>query len=475
VRAIWSSSLALLASLIVAPSAFGATFTVTSSGDGGDPTPDGSCGSCTLREAVDEANDTPASDTVVFAAGIGTLNIASTLTIQAPVVLRDDGNVELSWVGGAGPLLRVAAAGGGSRIEALTVRGAATGIEVTGAQRVTITRSPVFDTTLEPISLLAGANAGIGAPGSVRVGPRRGDGALPVSGSAAAGTVEVFKGDPASGPTAFLGQTSGGLFDFVPAIELVPGERVVATVTDGLGNTSELSPGATVPADIVSPSLRRAVAVSATEVRVHPSEPIDPASLSAQDFVVQMGGVARSVTAATAPADGSSITLTSGGWRGGEAGFVQFAAAGAVSDWAGNQSLAPQALRILAAPGDFAAPTVTRLSLKPRALCLTKARRCRRPGTVVSFVASEPGRVSLAVGRSKAKGERRYPAKAGLNRIRFDGRIRGKKLRAGGYLMFVAVEDAVGNVTEAPPFARFSVVRTLSRRATRGGRASTRR
>src|SRR5262249_5983942 len=47
----------------------GVTFTVTTGADFGDPTPDGVCfqlGGCSLHEAIDEANATPATDTIAF-------------------------------------------------------------------------------------------------------------------------------------------------------------------------------------------------------------------------------------------------------------------------------------------------------------------------------------------------------------------------------------------------------------------------
>jgi CSLREA domain-containing protein len=65
--------------------AHAATFTVNSTSDTGDATPDGACDTCTLREAIQEANNaatSPGADTINFAipgAGPHTISPASEL------------------------------------------------------------------------------------------------------------------------------------------------------------------------------------------------------------------------------------------------------------------------------------------------------------------------------------------------------------------------------------------------------------
>jgi hypothetical protein len=54
--------------------------------------------------------------------------------------------------------------------------------------------------------------------------------------------------------------------------------------------------------------------------------------------------------------------------------------------------------------------------------------------------------------------------KPGRNRIRFDGRIRGRKMTAGRYTLRVGVEDAVGNITALQPRYAFSIRSTSSKR-----------
>jgi len=85
----------------------GTTFTVNTHGDGGNPTPDGTCddgaGNCTLREAILEANYVAGADTINFSigTGYGWVVLTSALpTITDPVTI-DGGTQEagdLGWV-----------------------------------------------------------------------------------------------------------------------------------------------------------------------------------------------------------------------------------------------------------------------------------------------------------------------------------------------------------------------------------------
>src|SRR5437763_9693316 len=69
----------------LAPAASAATFTVNSTGDDDD----GSCGpspsDCTLREAINAANNTTAKDTISFALGSGVPTISVGSTTAAPL------------------------------------------------------------------------------------------------------------------------------------------------------------------------------------------------------------------------------------------------------------------------------------------------------------------------------------------------------------------------------------------------------
>lgn len=339
------------------------------------------------------------------------------------------------------------------------------GVHVVGAQVVQVSRTPIYANGLGPIGLEPGSNAGIARPAGVRVGPRQADGTLPITGrTEVPGTVEVFSGDPfGAGPISFLAAFSapGGAFSYVPTPEPAPGARFALTLTDSAGDTSQFSDVATVPDDVFSPFLLGGVAVSTTEVRVQPTEPLDPASLQPGDFVLEMAGAVRPVTKVAAAPDGSSVVLTSSGWKAGEAGYVSLAGPGAVTDLAGNASLAVARLRVAAAPGDFIPPFISSLSIRPRTICLTKGRGCRKTGGVVSFVTSEPGRGRWRILRgNKVLGERVFRSDPGRNRVKLDGRVRGRKLRAGRYRLLVYARDDVGNETPEPAIALFRVKRT---------------
>jgi hypothetical protein len=216
-----------------------------------------------------------------------------------------------------------------------------------------------------------------------------------------------------------------------------------------------------VPFDVVSPDLVGAVATSTTQVRVQLSEPVDPASIAPEDFQLEMAEGQRAITAVSLDPTNTSVFLTSSGWSSGEAGFVQLTGAGAFTDAVGNASLAATRVRVAAAPGDFFGPVASSLAIRPRAICLTRSRTCRRTGARVRFISNESGRARLVIMRGNRRiGEDVALVEAGRNTVRFNGRLRGRKLRAGSYRMLLYIEDAVGNETEEPPIQRFTVRRT---------------
>ena len=107
-----------------ASAAAGVTFTVNSTADFDDSDPDGVCfqlSQCSLREAIREANATPATDTIAFAIGgpDKTIPVASGLpTITAPVVI--DGSTQPGYRGL--PLVRVDGTGAGIGAIGLDIR-----------------------------------------------------------------------------------------------------------------------------------------------------------------------------------------------------------------------------------------------------------------------------------------------------------------------------------------------------------------
>lgn len=361
---------------------------------------------------------------------------------------------------------------GGDGVDAVATRVTISGTRISGnaeagveigsaGQVVNVTRSPVFSNSIAPVFLAAGANGGIEPPQGLRVGPRRSDGSLPLTGgtSTGGGTVEVFTGDPAgASEIVFAGEAPAGPggFAFVPAPEPAPGSVLAATLRDERGTSAFAT--AVVPADVASPAMADAVATSLTEVRVRATEALDPASVEPADFVLDMAGQRRAVSAVSLSPDRTEVVLASSGWTHGEAGFVELAAPGAVTDAAGNASLAPARLRVRAAPGDLFAPIASSLSIRPRRICLRRGRGCHRTGARVTFLATEPGRARLVVMRGNRRiGVDEAIAVDGRNTVRFNGKLGNRRLRPGNYRMLLYLEDQVGNETVEPPIGLFTI------------------
>lgn len=458
----------LAAALVAAPAAHAANFVVNSPGDAPDDDPlDGLCltataGECTLRAAIQEANaNADADDAITFAPAVTQIDVPSTLPVgaapcAAPCRVQITGPVTLSGTGGVGTILQVAANGAGSAFSRLTIRGAGVAGVDLGGTFSAVTRSPIF---ANPTPI---AGSPVTAPQGLRVGPRRPDGTLPLTGSTDGGLLELFTGN-AFGSTAIAFDSevplSAGGFNHLFPSEPAPGGIFSATLTRG-GGTSAFATVA-VPDDVVSPDIVGAVATSTTQVRVQLSEPVDPASIGPEDFQLEMAEAQRTITGVSLDPTNTQVFLTSAGWQSGEAGFVQLTGVGAIADTAGNVSLAATRLRVAAAPGDFFGPVGSSLSIRPRALCLTRSRRCRRTGATVRFLSNEEGRARLVVMRGNRRvGEDIANATAGRNAVRFNGRLRGRKLRAGSYRLLLFIEDRVGNETDEPPIQRFTVRRS---------------
>jgi hypothetical protein len=333
------------------------------------------------------------------------------------------------------------------------------GVLIAG-QNNTVTQVVFFANGGKPIANAAGANGGIAPPQNLRIGPRRADGTLPLTGNAS-GTVEMWSGSPfsASAPSFLTGFSAAGDFSYNFGTEPAPGSVFAASVTGGSG-TSEFATVA-VPSDVSSPIVSFARAIDTTNVRVDFNEPLDPASVQREDFKLTMAGADRAISSLSVAPDGTFVTLTSSGWKAGEAGYVELTSPGAVSDSAGNAILTAPRLRVAAAPGDFVAPLGARLAVTPKTICLTRGRNCRKPGMTIKFITSEPGKARLLIKRSnKTVGSRLYGnIVAGLNTLKFNGRLASRKLRAGRYRLLMYVQDPVGNVTDQPPIVLFSVRR----------------
>jgi hypothetical protein len=217
----------------------------------------------------------------------------------------------------------------------------------------------------------------------------------------------------------------------------------------------------TVPADVESPIATFARALDTSSVQIQFNEPLDPSTVGAEDFTLTMAGAQRPIGGVAVSPDGRFVTLTSSGWKAGEAGYVDLAGPGAVTDAAGNALLQAGRMRVAAAPGDFIAPLGAKLKVTPATICLTHSRTCHKPGMTIKFSVSEPGKARLLIKRGDVTlGSRLYGnIVAGSNTLKFNGRLGARKLRAGRYRLLMYVQDQVGNVTDQPPIVLFSVRR----------------
>jgi hypothetical protein len=109
--------------------------------------------------------------------------------------------------------------------------------------------------------------------------------------------------------------------------------------------------------------------------------------------------------------------------------------------------------------GDAIPPVIGNLAVRP-----AKFELGSKHGTRVSFRLSEPATVQLRVLR--VVGPRRPPvpgvierrATSGTNLVKFAGRIGGRDLKPGGYVLAVSAHDATGNLALQQPRARFTVL-----------------
>jgi hypothetical protein len=396
---------------------------------------------------VSGANATIATPAITGTAGPGIEILGSGTSVSDP---------EISGGSASG----IVASGSGATISGGHVHdNGGDGVLITGENN-TVTGVVLYANGGKPIATAAGANGGIVPPQNLRIGPRRADGTLPLTGNAN-GNVELWSGNPfsASPPSLLAAFSAGGDFTYNFPSEPGPGSVFAASVTGGSG-TSEFAT-VSVPSDTSSPALTFARAVDTGSVRVDFSESLDPGSVQQEDFKLAMAGADRPISSLSVAPDGRSVTLTSSGWRAGEAGYVELTGPGAVSDSAGNAIMTTPRTRVAAAPGDFFAPLGARLQVTPRTICLTRARNCRKPGMTIRFVTSEAGKARLVIKRSnKTLGTRLYGnITAGLNTLKFNGRLGSRKLRAGRYRLLMYVQDQVGNVTDQPPITLFSVRR----------------
>jgi hypothetical protein len=440
-----------IAALLAAPATALADAVVSSTGD---------AGAGSLRAAVGTGG------TVTFDPGLGSILLDTPLTVPAGVTITDperDATVGPSGGFTGGALIRFT---GDSSMSGVNVNNHGdVGVSVNAGVRATIRQSPIYDVT-QPIDLLG---SGPAAPTSLKVGPRQADGTLPLTGSVSAGgSVDAYGGDPLGAtPTSWVGSgtvSTAGAFSFPLSGDPPAGGKIAATLTTASGGTSEYSATADVPADITAPRILSARALTGNEVVLTPSEPIVASTVGLSDFSLTMAGSARTLTkGGILPGGGRIYLISSQAWKPGEAGSISFTQRGAVSDAAGNVSSSTAPVVVGASPGDFEAPLLSKMKLKPSKVCLSKSSHCRHPGTTITFTTSEPGRAVFQIYSSSNRRAGSFVKRLktdGVQRIKWGGSLHNHKLRAGGYVMEITVTDSVGNTTDDAPYRTFKVIRT---------------
>lgn len=421
-------------------------------------TPIGACASlvgpadCTLRDAITQANVTSGPDTIQFEPALTPLAVQIDSPLppaQYPLAINASGLI-VTVNGTAAYSAGYCAAPGFPYALDLTDPAAA-GSTVAGL--------PMYDVCGRAIESNATAP-------TISVGPRRHDGTLPINGAAPAATsVDVFYAD---GPSTadreadeflYALAVSQGFYAYAPPVELVPGRKLTATAT-GVAGTSDFASRATVPDDIVSPSLLRAVAVSNSRVRVDFDESVDPASVAPPEFALAIGNAVRPISAAT-PAGTSVFLDSAGSWETGEAGHLSFNGVNRVTDAVGNQLLGQPAVTVYAGPGELDPPAITAYRFQRSRVCRKVSKKCRRKSIFLSIQVSKPVRARFEVirGARTRKTIARFARdlKTGRNLVRLTSTVSGRRLPAATFSLRAVVQD-VARTTSDPAEAAFRVV-----------------
>lgn len=440
-----SLALAAAALALSAGAAAATTYTVDSSSGASTPNACTAAPSdCTLQAAIGLANAGPGGDTIDFDAGITSVDTDGPIALTKPTTVDGAGNVTVvgtgSYPGNCTP-----------NYYAFDTSAAA--VRFLGLAIHTVCGRAIYSPTPAP---------------TIQVGPRRADDTVPISGRSVDGNIEIFRADApaASGEALSLFKSGliagGGGFSWLPPATPAPSEKFAATVTPVGGGTSTFSVPASAPADLSSPALQRAVAISNNTVRLDFSEPVSTAIAGATGaFALNMGGVNREVT--NVGVDGSSVYVVSvtTPWATGDAGGIALTGNGRVTDPTGNELLGLPSAPVFAGPGELTGPVVSRLRLKPSKFCKHRARKCKkRKRAYLYLTLDKPARVVFTVRRTKgAKFVVRWVHKldAGTTKSRLNGSINGRSLPATNLTVDVVAED-VGRNFSVPVSAGFKVV-----------------
>lgn len=438
---------ALLCLMLMGVRADAATITVTSSAAADAPTPNACAGDpndCTLAAAIEKANGDSVADVIEFDAAISTLTLNAALpAVTQPLTIDGAGIVDID---------------GSSGFAAACMAGSDYALDVTGAV-VQVLGLAIHDVCGRAI------NSNVPAP-TIRIGPRRADGKVALNGSAWDGTIEVFRSDlGGEGDSLFQSgiTASGGAWSFGLDTDPSPGDSFTASITSGSTGTSNFSQPATVPGDLVSPELVRAVATADNVVRLDFNEYLGAGTVTAASFTLAMGGVNREITSVVV--NGTSVYLGSATtpWRTGEAGAVTFTGNGRVADVSGNEVVGEPTATVFAGPGELVGPTITRFYTKWNKFCKKITSRCKRRKQTYLYVRlDKPARVVFNVYRSTKP--RRFVVSyvrkldAGTSKTRLYARMNGRQMPSRRWLVVQATAEDVARNFSLPVQTRFKIV-----------------
>lgn len=102
--------------------------------------------------------------------------------------------------------------------------------------------------------------------------------------------------------------------------------------------------------------------------------------------------------------------------------------------------------------GDTTSPTISELKAHPGKLCNKKSKKCKKPGTKITFTLSEPASVQAdVINTSNGSGPTiifTKQGKAGKNTVKWSGKANGKRLKRAKYSLRLFATDAAGNKSQ---------------------------
>jgi len=428
--------------LLAAERASAATYVVDTPDDNGAlNTCSGVGGDCSLRGAIDNADQDPDTDVINFS--------VTSVTIDSPLPQIQE---KLTIDGGGTTVV-------GSPTYSTACFPNEFAFDLTAAQ-VALLQLPIYNVCQRAIK----SNV---PPPTIRVGPRRFNNTVSLNGGAVGTFVDLYKADPpATGPEAdeyfdSVGVT-GGVYARLLATLPASGDRFTATTTDSSGRTSGYAVPATTPPDLTSPILNNAVAIADNAVRLDFNEAISGGINGVLGaFALNMGAANRQITSVGVAGSSLYVGSATTPWAPGEAGLISFTGAGRVADGFGNEVIGEPVKNVFGGPGKLTVPVISKLRTSPKKFCQRKTSKCRRRQAYLYITLSEESRVVFNVYRSKGrKFVVRYVRKLpkGTSKTRLFGTINGRRLPATWLIVSAVAEDTARNFS-APVNARFKVVK----------------